>query len=39
MFADAILGEELNEKMEECEECRYLLEQLHELERISSPII
>jgi tetratricopeptide (TPR) repeat protein len=39
MFADTILGEELKGKMEECGECGYLLEQLHELERISSPII
>jgi tetratricopeptide (TPR) repeat protein len=39
MFADAILGEELNGKMEECEECGSLLEQLNELEEISSPII
>ncbi|MEL3974640.1 tetratricopeptide repeat protein [Rossellomorea oryzaecorticis] len=39
MFADAILGEELKGKMEECEECAILLEQLNELEEISSPII
>jgi tetratricopeptide (TPR) repeat protein len=39
MFADTILGEELNEKLEACGECGNLLEQLHELERISSPII
>ncbi|MGR3765243.1 tetratricopeptide repeat protein [Rossellomorea sp. NS-SX7] len=39
MFADAILEEELKEKIEECEECRSLLEQLNELEEISSPII
>jgi tetratricopeptide (TPR) repeat protein len=39
MFADAILGEELKGKIEECEECGSLLEQLNELEEISSPII
>jgi tetratricopeptide (TPR) repeat protein len=39
MFADAILGEELKGKIEECDECGSLLEQLKELEEISSPII
>ncbi|MCA1056354.1 tetratricopeptide repeat protein [Rossellomorea aquimaris] len=39
MFADSILWEELNGEIEKSAECHSLMEQLRELEEISSPII